>query len=674
MSAPADAWYSAVWVAQVRPSTTLTRRPSTTLTRRPHPPPSPAALIRHPHPPPDTPPRRPLCPPAPRSQRVPDDAFVAVANRFVVRDVVEETAAAKDASTPLLHAVRGNEFHYSTNLWQVGEHLSTVNPYGSPGAKPFERLPPERVGVRKHPDDARVVDWLLTFGGDEQVELAPYTNDRLWRALSLLAADRAWPWPPHTPLATDIYPFATPPSRALTVDDMLRLLRDVYRGAAHAQLDLTRTVAAGPYGDPSRYDVAQPFAAPGAGGSFPRAISMFRTSYAHVTEIGRCARRSGGAAAPGAGASASPGPSAGAARVWVTQGAPHAAVFTPLHVLPDAADPAAQRLPPSLAGGSLHRADAFDANGSFFWQTNVVNNWCRANGYDLAWEVIESAQVAAEAAAAAAAAAAEAAAAVAPSASAASAILAAVDDANAAASWRAWRSLGIQLMTKLHDGYHVATPLADPTLNVVKLFYPAWWLEKVGYYGPRYYPCYGPCDEDEPQAFPGNNGPVRHVSSLASAAPVAPHIAAHPTAAVPVTAPTRGVPGLEQTNLGERLPAELRQQWAPLVAKQARQATVPSILPQTPRPLHANTMLSAAHAPQLASSLADRPPDVHTAHNARITPLIAVFVAMLVGLVLFGGGVAVGAASQRHADARARAPWPKAEPGSQSDAAYERFG
>ena len=49
---------------------------------------------------------------------------------------------------------------------------------------------------------------------------------------------------------------------------------------------MTRGLAAGPWGDPSRYDVA-PSAAlpPAAGGNNPRAISMFRTSYSHVIEV-----------------------------------------------------------------------------------------------------------------------------------------------------------------------------------------------------------------------------------------------------------------------------------------------------------------------------------------------------------------------------------------------------
>ena len=69
----------------------------------------------------------------------------------------------------------------------------------------------------------------------------------------------------------------------------------------------------------------------------------------------------------------------------------------------------------------------------------------------------------------------------------------AADHTSAIRAAKRWRQLIVQLMTSLHDGYSVDSPLRSTTLDVQKLFYPAWWLQKVGYYGPRYYPCYGPC-------------------------------------------------------------------------------------------------------------------------------------------------------------------------------------
>ena len=66
-----------------------------------------------------------------------------------------------------------------------------------------------------------------------------YTNDRLWRTLSLFASDQPWQWPPPTPLATHAYPFSTRPTGALSRERFVALARDVYRGASHASLDLT---------------------------------------------------------------------------------------------------------------------------------------------------------------------------------------------------------------------------------------------------------------------------------------------------------------------------------------------------------------------------------------------------------------------------------------------------
>ena len=71
-------------------------------------------------------------------------------------------------------------------------------------------------------------------------------------------------------------------------------------------------------------------------------------------------------------------------------------------------------------------------------------------------------------------------------------LLARADLDAAATNAVAWQQLVKELMTRLHDGYAV-DPTTLTTIDVKKLFYPQWWLELVHYYGPRYYPCYGPC-------------------------------------------------------------------------------------------------------------------------------------------------------------------------------------
>ena len=95
----------------------------------------------------------------------------------------------------------------------MGEYLASL----TPDPKPYEGIAASRRGVRRSTaagadGKLRVVDWLALFGGDNNIELAPYSNDRIWRVLSLFASGVDWQWPPQTPLATDVYPFSAKPT------------------------------------------------------------------------------------------------------------------------------------------------------------------------------------------------------------------------------------------------------------------------------------------------------------------------------------------------------------------------------------------------------------------------------------------------------------------------------
>jgi dipeptidase len=50
----------------------------------------------------------------------------------------------------------------------------------------------------------------------------------------------------------DDYPFSVRAESVLTPQDLMRIQRDHYEGT---QFDLTQGLAAGPYGDPNRWDV-----------------------------------------------------------------------------------------------------------------------------------------------------------------------------------------------------------------------------------------------------------------------------------------------------------------------------------------------------------------------------------------------------------------------------------
>ena len=121
------------------------------------------------------------------------------------------------------------------------------------------------------------------------------------------------------------YPFSVAPERPLSSADIMRMQRDHYEGTA---FDMTSGPAAGPYGDPDRYDMASQGNVSVAqmkrrGGRFERAISIFRASYSFVTEC-----------------------RSSVSTLWFGPYAPHATVYLPVYA-------AVMEVPTPLASGSL---------------------------------------------------------------------------------------------------------------------------------------------------------------------------------------------------------------------------------------------------------------------------------------------------------------------------------
>lgn len=46
----------------------------------------------------------------------------------------------------------------------------------------------------------------------------------------------------------------------------------------------------------------------------------------------------------------------------------------------------------------------------------------------------------------------------------------------------AWRDLFVDVVTRFRDGY-IISDIEEPTISIKKMFYPRWWLEKVGFFG-----------------------------------------------------------------------------------------------------------------------------------------------------------------------------------------------
>ena len=142
----------------------------------------------------------------------------------------------------------------------------------------------EKVGWW-NPNDGPI-DWLRAVSHGEYNH-PYYSLRRVWRVLDRVNPDLGLsPWVKDG--FTEDYPFSVKPKRKLSVQDVFSLYRDHYEGT---QFDLTRGVAAGPYGDPHRfaglYDGAQNNITEEKVfyGAWERAISVFYQGYTFVNQI-----------------------------------------------------------------------------------------------------------------------------------------------------------------------------------------------------------------------------------------------------------------------------------------------------------------------------------------------------------------------------------------------------
>jgi dipeptidase len=168
--------------------------------------------------------------------------------------------------------------------------------------------------------------WLQTFA--PQRYRPNYSNRRVWRVFSKFAPSLNLQ--PSNNADASPYPFSVPVDRDHLVSavDLMNIQRDHYEGT---QFDMTQGLAAGPYGDPNRYDLSlvdNMTITDLMSGEFGRAISLFRTSYSFVAQ--------GRANKPNE-----------LALVWFAPYAPDVSSYTPVYVNAD-------KLPSSLISGSMH--------------------------------------------------------------------------------------------------------------------------------------------------------------------------------------------------------------------------------------------------------------------------------------------------------------------------------
>lgn len=351
------------------------------------------------------------------AQRVPDNGVAVVANAFIIREI-----DSADNAT----------FLRSTNLYKVAH----------------------RSGAWEPARDGKHVDFAKVFGLLRDPPQNSYYTIRTWRVFTIANPDLLKTLNPHPNNYMDGYPFSVSPKRKLSRDDMFRIYRDHFEGT---QFDLTKGEAAGPYGDPDRYDVTEEgnWTRPVVGyGEFGRAISMFRSSYTSIAK------------------SRADAPALTRALLYVALQQASSSVFVPLYV-------SMREVPRMLMRGSLFRY----TNESMFWAVTTVSNWVhryyswavrdleefqrRLEKYDpkdiedFVMRLSQNGQV-----------------------TTAQMTLEKYCRDIAERVHREYLELFPLMVSKFHDGYVRENEEGDK-VRMRSMFYPEWWLVRVGFYSAR---------------------------------------------------------------------------------------------------------------------------------------------------------------------------------------------
>ncbi len=350
------------------------------------------------------------------AKRVPDGEYFVAANTFRIRDVIKNDP---------------DNFQYSKHL--------------IPGLKKVGWWDEKKQGP---------IDWLRAVSPGEYNH-PYYSLRRVWRAMDRVNPDLGLsPWVKDT--YTRDYPFSIPPRTKLSTEDVFSLYRDHYEGT---EFDLTKGVAAGPYGDPHRFvgpydgnqnnvDTEKKFY-----GAWERAISVFYQGYTFV-----CQTR------PKA-------PEFTKGVLWFGPDVSYTTVFTPFFTK-------MAQLPRPYQTGDPKRFDPASA----WWHFDLVGNWSRLNFQRMTKVDILPLQRKLERGAIAGVQAMDS---VVKEVSPQKAKIAVTEFSfnNAQMVLDTWRDLTFDLFAKYSDGY-----INIPRKEAIPIGYPATWLGETQYHnGPTTY-------------------------------------------------------------------------------------------------------------------------------------------------------------------------------------------
>jgi dipeptidase len=246
------------------------------------------------------------------AQRLPDDHVTSVGNSFTIRKMK------LDEPDNFMYSPGVADLAIEMGWWDAqGKDPNTFDFFGSYGY-----LPPDKPTQN-----------LKAF----------YSGRRMWRVFNLLSPQQGATLDPATgnlPNTKSPYPFSMPaPAGSVSLEMVMGVHRDHYEGTPY---DLTKGMAAGPFGNPNRggsmpKDVANL-------GQWERAISLQRTSISYVCE-----------ARPN-----------GLSLTWTGWDAPHGTAYLPLYG-------AAETGPPSFSSIDGHMSK-FSPKVAW-WAFNFVNQY-----------------------------------------------------------------------------------------------------------------------------------------------------------------------------------------------------------------------------------------------------------------------------------------------------------
>lgn len=179
------------------------------------------------------------------AKKVPDGEVFVAANEFRIREI-----------TP-----KDKDILYSKDLFKVAKKYKLYNP------------------------EKEKLDWLKIASPGEY-DHPYYCLRRVWRLQKKINPNlkiSAWVEDGYT----KEYPFSIKPTKKLSVYDVMNLLRDHYQDT---EFDLTKNMAAGPFGNPNRYmgpydDKLDFPTLQKIEGAWERPISMYYCGFSYVTQL-----------------------------------------------------------------------------------------------------------------------------------------------------------------------------------------------------------------------------------------------------------------------------------------------------------------------------------------------------------------------------------------------------